>query len=102
VVIGKSFLSEGGQNPCEAVLAGKPVVFGPHMENFEPLASRLVATGGCVIARDASELTTALTLALSRSPEVERGITAAGEVLARHRGATARTVALLRENAPVE
>jgi 3-deoxy-D-manno-octulosonic-acid transferase len=98
VVIGKSFLGEGGQNPCEAVLASKPVVFGPHMENFEPLASRLAATGGCVIARDAEELRHALNIALAGDPEVKRGIAAASEVLARHRGATARTVALLREN----
>jgi len=100
VVIGKSFLGEGGQNPCEAVLAGKPVVFGPHMENFEPLASRLAATGGCVIARDAEELTTALKTALAGDSEVKRGIAAASEVLARHRGATARTVALLRGDLP--
>ncbi|HET9857129.1 MAG TPA: glycosyltransferase N-terminal domain-containing protein, partial [Chthoniobacterales bacterium] len=32
--IGKSLLARGGQNPAEAILAGKPVVFGPHMENF--------------------------------------------------------------------
>jgi 3-deoxy-D-manno-octulosonic-acid transferase len=97
VVIGKSFLGEGGQNPCEAVLAGKPVIFGPHMENFEPLASRLAATGGCVIAGDRDELTRFLTIALARSPEVERDVEAAAEVLARHHGATARTVALLRD-----
>ena len=35
VVIGKSFLSTGGQNPVEAIAAGKPVFFGPHMENFD-------------------------------------------------------------------
>jgi len=97
VVIGKSFLGEGGQNPCEAVLAGKPVIFGPHMENFEPLASRLAATGGCVVAGDAEELTTALNVALTRTSEVERGIKAAADVLARHHGATARTLALLRD-----
>ena len=43
-IIGKSFLSTGGQNPCEAIIAGKPVIFGPHMENFQPLARRLIAT----------------------------------------------------------
>ena len=96
VVIGKSFLGEGGQNPCEAVLAGKPVVFGPHMQNFEPLASLLAATGGCVVARDQNELAAAVRTALAGGPEVERAVAAAGETLARHRGATARTVALLR------
>ena len=46
VIIGKSFLARGGQNPSEAILANKPVIFGPHMENFEPLAGRLDATRG--------------------------------------------------------
>ena len=51
VIIGKSFLATGGQNPGEAILAEKPLVFGPHMENFEPLASRLVAAGRSAFAR---------------------------------------------------
>ena len=60
VIIGKSFLSTGGQNPSEAILAEKPVIFGPHMENFQPLASRLVSSGGCISASDAAELSQAI------------------------------------------
>jgi 3-deoxy-D-manno-octulosonic-acid transferase len=100
VVIGKSFLGEGGQNPCEAVLAGKPVVFGPHMENFEPLASRLAATGGAHQVSEPYQLAETLRQLLNGGRETARGIAAAGEVLARHRGATARTVALLHEGSP--
>ena len=33
-IIGKSFRGEGGQNPFEAAYWGKPIVCGPHMENF--------------------------------------------------------------------
>ena len=43
VFIGKSLTARGGQNPVEPILAGKPVVFGPHMENFASLARALVA-----------------------------------------------------------
>ncbi len=94
VVIGKSFLSTGGQNPCEAILAGKPVVFGPHMENFQPLASRLIASGGCISAGDAAELSQAITTALDR--EKAQAITRrASAVLAIHDGATRRIVDLL-------
>src|SRR4029077_3943203 len=32
VVVGKSFYGVGGQNPVEPILAGKPVMVGPHME----------------------------------------------------------------------
>jgi 3-deoxy-D-manno-octulosonic-acid transferase len=33
-VIGKSFKGYGGQNPLEPAYWGKPIVCGPHMENF--------------------------------------------------------------------
>ncbi|MGC4015266.1 MAG: glycosyltransferase N-terminal domain-containing protein [Luteolibacter sp.] len=96
VVIGKSFLGIGGQNPCEGVLAGKPVVFGPHMENFEPLASDLVASGGCLRAGGAEELPGALSRALHPEAALREGVAAAKAVLLRHEGATARTASLLR------
>ena len=44
VFIGKSLTAHGGQNPVEPILAGKPVVFGPHMENFSALAQSLLRT----------------------------------------------------------
>ncbi len=33
-VIGKSFAAAGGQNPLEPAFWGKPIICGPHMENF--------------------------------------------------------------------
>ena len=33
-VIGKSFTGTGGQNPLEPAYWGKPILCGPHMENF--------------------------------------------------------------------
>ena len=45
VVIGKSFLANGGQNPVEAVFAEKPVLLGPNMQNFASLTSDLIAKG---------------------------------------------------------
>jgi 3-deoxy-D-manno-octulosonic-acid transferase len=33
-LIGKSFLGVGGQNPLEPAYWGKPILCGPHMENF--------------------------------------------------------------------
>ena len=33
-IIGKSFEETGGQNPLEPAFWGKPIVCGPHMENF--------------------------------------------------------------------
>jgi 3-deoxy-D-manno-octulosonic-acid transferase len=94
VVIGKSFLSVGGQNPCEAILASKPVVFGPHMENFQPLADRLVASGGAISACNQDELARALTMALD--PDLARAMTAHATALIQlHDGATQRILTVL-------
>ncbi len=95
VIIGKSFLASGGQNPAEAILAQKPLILGPHMENFEPLASRLIASGACLVARDRQELTTAILTALD--PETSRAmLPKASALLAHHEGATLRLITLLR------
>jgi 3-deoxy-D-manno-octulosonic-acid transferase len=94
VIIGKSFLATGGQNPCEAILAGKPVVFGPHMENFEPLASRLLAANAAFLAHDQASLRAAIHRALDPA-QAHAASTRAAALLMRHHGATRRIVTLL-------
>jgi 3-deoxy-D-manno-octulosonic-acid transferase len=99
VIIGKSFLATGGQNPAEAILANKPVIFGPHMENFEPLATRLTEARGCIRALDETQLTAAIITALD--PKAADSMTRnAARLLARHDGATQRILALLATLTP--
>lgn len=95
VFIGKSLTTNGGQNPVEPIMAGAPVVFGPHMENFSSLARALVQADGAIEVRDADAL--ALRLAeLLRQPERRRALVRHAErLLAQHRGATRRTAELL-------
>ncbi|MGB0750291.1 MAG: 3-deoxy-D-manno-octulosonic acid transferase, partial [Magnetospiraceae bacterium] len=45
VFMGKSLVPMGGQNPLEPARLGKPVLFGPHMANFEEIAQRMVDAG---------------------------------------------------------
>ena len=95
VFIGKSLTATGGQNPVEPVLAGKPVVFGPHMENFEPIVSQWLATDAAVRIRDATELRAQLTTLLANGPRRDTLAQRARTIAARHAGATARTAELL-------
>ena len=95
VVIGKSFLAEGGQNPAEAVMAGKPVLFGPHMENFEPLVKLLLEAGGALQVPDLAALTEAVHLLLADSSRGSAQASAGREALMKHQGATQTTAALL-------
>jgi 3-deoxy-D-manno-octulosonic-acid transferase len=93
VFVGKSLIARGGQNPAEAILAGKPVLFGPHMENFQMLADSLVAQGGAVQISSATELRRVMTHLLANPEEREKIVGKARQVLETHRGATARTAA---------
>lgn len=97
VVIGKSFLATGGQNPAEAILARRPLVFGPHMENFQPLASRLVTAKGCLQVGSLADLATAIRRALG--PDAAGLAENAATLLASHEGATLRILDLLRAHA---
>jgi 3-deoxy-D-manno-octulosonic-acid transferase len=93
--IGKSLLASGGQNPAEAILAGKPVLFGPHMENFSALAAGLISRKAAVQISSATELRRAMTQLLANPEEREEMVSNAREVLEAHRGATARTAQLI-------
>jgi 3-deoxy-D-manno-octulosonic-acid transferase len=95
VFIGKSLMAHGGQNPVEPIIGGKPVIFGPHMENFATLAMSLVANNGAIQVNDASELERAAEKLLRDGEKRRLLVQNAGEVLAQHRGATARTAQLI-------
>ena len=94
VIIGKSFLTTGGQNPCEAIQAGKPVICGPHMENFEPLASQLTRADACLRPATRDQLVEAIRRALDPA-YADPATTRATAILNDHRGATRRIVELL-------
>jgi 3-deoxy-D-manno-octulosonic-acid transferase len=93
--VGKSLTAHGGQNPVEPIVARVPVMFGPNMENFEPLASQLVAHHGAVVVRSENELEQTAGDLLRDVDARARLIASAEEVLAQHRGATRRTAELL-------
>jgi 3-deoxy-D-manno-octulosonic-acid transferase len=46
VFVGGSFVHRGGQNILEPAAQGRPVLFGPHMENFRDSVQALVGRGG--------------------------------------------------------
>jgi 3-deoxy-D-manno-octulosonic-acid transferase len=100
VFVGKSLTTRGGQNPVEAIVANRPVVFGPHMENFAALAEALTASAGALQLPDERALQIALSGLLRDPVERERLVAAARRVLDHHRGATERTAVLLQDLAP--
>jgi 3-deoxy-D-manno-octulosonic-acid transferase len=97
VFMGKSLTAHGGQNPVEPILAGKPVLFGPHMENFATLAKVLVSQQGAIQVRDADSLERAIVELLRDTEARQRLVQNAREVLSAHEGATARAASLVHE-----
>jgi 3-deoxy-D-manno-octulosonic-acid transferase len=97
VFMGKSLTARGGQNPVEPILAGKPVVFGPHMENFATLAKALVSKEGAIQIGDVDSLERVVEQLLREKQARQQLVENAREVLDRHSGATARTAALIHK-----
>ena len=95
VVVGKSFSGKGGQNPAEAVTAGKPVLFGPHMENFDSLVRQMLAAHGALQVADYAVLSVRLR-ELFASDTMRSEMAAAGmKALKVHEGSTGRAVDIL-------
>ena len=95
IFVGKSLVGQGGQNIVEAAASGHPVVFGPHMENFQEISRQFVAENACVQVQDMYELRHAL-LDLLQNESLRTTIAAAAQrVIAANVGATDRTVELM-------
>src|SRR6476660_6846577 len=100
VFVGKSLAAHGGQNPVEPILAGKPVVFGPHMENFATLAKTLVSNNAAMQVNDSDSLERAIGELLRDSESRQRLVENAQAALGEHEGATARAATLIHELQP--
>lgn len=97
VFVGKSLTAEGGQNPIEPAMMGKPVVFGPNMQNFEAITSSLVSRKGAIQVADAAQLESALAHLLS-NPEFAAATGRNGQqVIRENLGSIERTVDMILE-----
>jgi len=95
-LIGGSLLPFGAQNLIEACAVGTPVVLGPSTFNFMQAANDALAAGAAVQVETATQALVAFD-ELSRDDARRAAMAAAArEFAAAHRGATARTVAMIR------
>lgn len=95
VIIGKSFLANGGQNPVEAIFAKNPVLVGPNMQNFASLISDLNAKGGVIQVKDEFELIERISEVLA-NPEIGLSLSQNSNLaLSLHKGASDRTAELI-------
>ena len=95
--VGGSLVQAGGHNPLEPACYGKPVLFGPHMEDFAEIAGDLLTLGGAFMVTDRDSLQARLKNLLL---DEDRRRQAGGRALAlvdRNRGVAGRHAALILE-----
>jgi 3-deoxy-D-manno-octulosonic-acid transferase len=97
VFVGGSLVPAGGHNILEPARYRRPILFGPHMENFAEIAESFLAEEPAHQVRDPSELSGRV-LELFRNPRMAARMgEAAYRVLSRDRGAAERTLDLVEK-----
>ena len=100
VFVGGSLADHGGHNILEPAIFGKPIVFGPHMQNFKEIADAFVANDAAIQVRSEQELEEAL-LTLVTDPVRRARLGAAARALVEaNRGAKDKTLDVVAELLP--
>ena len=94
--IGGSLLPLGGQNLLEACAVGRAVIVGPHTFNFEEATRGAIDAGAVIRVSDAQDLAATVGRLLGDA-NCRRTMSESGKRFTdAHRGATEKTLALLR------
>jgi 3-deoxy-D-manno-octulosonic-acid transferase len=100
VFVGGSLADHGGHNILEPAMFGKPIVFGPHMQNFKEIGDAFLANGAAMQVQSERDLDEAL-LTLVTDPVLRARLGAAARALVEaNRGAKDKTLQVIAELAP--
>lgn len=102
VFVGGSLVATGGHNVLEPAVFGKPIIFGPHMENFAEIADAFVSNGAGVQLASEQQLDETF-LSLMSDPVRRARLGAAARALVEaNRGAKEKSVTVLADLLPRE
>ena len=93
--VGGSLVPVGGHNLLEPILAGQPVLFGPHTENAREAADLALRTGAGRRVADGADLAGAAIAALRDPASWRERAEAGSQALEQHRGTAARSAKLI-------
>jgi 3-deoxy-D-manno-octulosonic-acid transferase len=102
VFVGGSLVATGGHNVLEPAVFGKPIVFGPHMENFLEIAEAFVTNGAGVQLPGDEELEDAFVSLMGDPVRRARLGAAARALVEANRGAKEKSVTVLAALLPQE
>ena len=101
VFVGGSLADCGGHNILEPAMFGKPILFGPHMQNFREIAETFLANDAAVQVHSERTFDAAL-IALATDPVRQARLGAAARALVEaNRGAKEKTLAVIAELLPL-
>src|SRR5206468_8780038 len=97
---GGSLADQGGHNTLEPAIFGKPVVFGPNMQNFKEIADTFLANDAAVQVHSDRELEEALLVLVTDPVRRARLGAAARALVEANRGAKDKTLAVIADLVP--
>jgi 3-deoxy-D-manno-octulosonic-acid transferase len=93
--VGGSLVTTGGHNILEPAVYGKPIVFGPHMDNFAEISAAFLSNAAAVQVKGARELEEALASLMTDPIRRARLGAAARAVVEANRGAKDKSLDVL-------
>jgi 3-deoxy-D-manno-octulosonic-acid transferase len=100
VFVGGSLVPAGGHNILEPAVHGKPIVFGPYMQNFAAIAETFLSNGAAVQVRSGRELEDAMVSLMTDPVRRARLGAAARALVEANRGAKDKTLAAIANVLP--
>ncbi len=100
VFVGGSLVDAGGHNILEPAVFGKPIVFGPHMQNFAEIAQAFLENGAAIQIQSGRELERVMRELLGDPVTRARLGAAARALVEANRGARARSLAAIAQLLP--
>ena len=97
VFVGKTLVGRGGQNVIEPASLGKAIIVGPHTENFKDVVQIFLESKALVQVESIDEFYREVENLLQNPQRREQLGQAAKAVVEKNKGATQRTVEILRE-----
>ncbi|MBI4888477.1 MAG: 3-deoxy-D-manno-octulosonic acid transferase [Acidobacteria bacterium] len=102
VFVGGSLVPLGGHNILEPAVFGKPIVFGPHMQNFAEIVDTFLANDAAVQVRSERDLDDAIVGLMGDPVRRARVGAAASALIDANRGAKEKTMAVVAALVPPE
>lgn len=100
VFVGGSLVPTGGHNILEPAAFGKPILFGPHMQNFREIAATFLQAGAAVQVQDERQLEGQLRELFANPARRAVLGSAAREIIDASQGARRKTLAVIADLLP--